>query len=141
MSLEANKALTRRMYEDMNKDNVDALFDILHVEYREETELSPDPLTRDSAVAMTRMLHAVVPGLHRTVLQQIAEGDTVVDVVEYSGKSEAAFRGLPAGLELRFKSVFVYRIEDGAIRETWSLRDRLSMYEQAGVTPEITKSP
>ena len=138
MSLEANKALTRRMYEEMNKNNVDALLEILHHDYREEFELSPEPLTRDAALAMTRVLHAVVPGLHRKLLQQIAEGDTVVDVVEYSGKSVAAFRGMPAGTELRFKSVLVYRIEDGAIRETWSMRDRLAMYEQAGITPEIT---
>lgn len=80
------------------------------------------------------------PSADRTVLQQVAEADTVVDVVEYSGKSVVEFRGFPAGLELTFKSVLVYRIEDGAIRETWSLRDRLALYEQAGVTPEITKS-
>jgi predicted ester cyclase len=141
VSLEANKALTRRMYEEMNKNNVDALVEILHSDYREETELTPDSLTRDTAVAMTRMLHSVIPGLHREVLQQIAEGDTVVDVVEYSGKSAAPFRGIPAGQEIRFKSVLVYRIEDGAIRETWSLRDRLAIYEQAGIAPEITKTP
>jgi predicted ester cyclase len=137
MTLEANKTLTRRLYEEMNKNNVEALLEILHPDYSEETELSPTPLTRDGAVAMTRLLHSVVPGLHRTLIQQVAEGDVVVDRVEYSGTSVAAFRGFPAGTSLRFTSVLVYRIHDAAIRETWSIRDRLAMYEQAGVQPEI----
>jgi predicted ester cyclase len=129
------------MYDEMNKNNVDALLEILHADYREETELAPTPLTRDTAVAVTRMIHSIVPGLRRTVLQQIAESDTVVDVVEYSGKSIAEFRGLPAGTELRMKLVLFYRIQDGSIREAWSMRDRLAMYEQAGVPPEIKQSP
>jgi predicted ester cyclase len=135
MSVEDNKELTRRLYDEMNNNNVDALNDLLAADYREEFEIGAAPLTRDAAIAMTRVLHSVVPGLRRSVEWQVAEGDVVVDCVTYTGTSVAEFRGIPAGTTLTFKSVLRYRMAGGRIAETWSIRDRLQMYEQAGIAP------
>lgn len=63
----------------------------------------------------------------------VAEGDRVVAKVTVSGVHDGEFRGIPAtGEPVSFDSVFLYRIEDGAVVEEEHRTDNLGLLEQLG---------
>ena len=49
MTCQEDKALTRRLYDEMSRNDVDALPHIGAPDDREATRLSPEPLTREQA--------------------------------------------------------------------------------------------
>lgn len=61
----------------------------------------------------------------------VAEGDRVVAKVTVSGVHDGEFRGIPpTGESVSFDSVFLYRIEDGAVVEEEHRTDNLGLLEQ-----------
>jgi predicted ester cyclase len=68
---------------------------------------------------------------HATIDRMFSSGDTLVAVVTSTGT-----RG---GKTISWTSVFIERFRDGRFIETWSLSDRLGMYQQLGVVPETQK--
>ena len=56
----------------------------------------------------------------------------------FYGTHQSEFVGLPATQrQVRYAGVNIFRIADGKIVEIWDLLDRLSLWQQLGVLPEI----
>jgi steroid delta-isomerase-like uncharacterized protein len=139
MSLEENKAVVLRNYEQLNRGNLVGAVDEL---YAEEFSLHvpglPEPVRGREAFKefVTAFFLNAFPDLRETAEDLIAEGDRVAIRESYQGTHTGEFQGLaPTGRVVRFTSTDIYRIVDGKIVEVWTELDALGMLQQLGAIP------
>jgi steroid delta-isomerase-like uncharacterized protein len=141
MSAEANKALVRRFYEEIDKGNLEALDELVAEDYLDH---SPPPFPglvpgREGLKQAFRMFWEATPGYHR-IEDQIAEGDKVVTRLTAYGKHEEDLPGAPrTGNDLKMTAIAIHRIENGRLAEKWSEKDVLGFLQQIGVIPRLAR--
>ena len=78
-------------------------------------------------------LHRAYPDLHVTAEDVIAEGDRVVVRNTVTGTHRGEYMGIaPTGRSVTYSEIFVFRVADGRIAETWGVVDVLSQLRQLG---------
>lgn len=138
-SLDSNKALIRRFYEEIDKGNLDAMDDLVAENY---VNHDPPPFPglaagRAGLKQAFLMFQKATPGRH-VIEDQIAEGDKVMTRLRGVGKHEGELAGIPpTGNDLDVKAVAIHRIADGKIVEHWSAVDSATMLAQLGVIPAL----
>jgi predicted ester cyclase len=76
------------------------------------------------------------PDLHVQVEDLIAEGDKVVSRNTVTGTHQGEYMGLqPTGKSVTYDEIFIFRLANGRITESWGVVDVLSQLRQLGVTP------
>ena len=140
MSAEMNKAIVRRMYEEVfNRRNL-ALADELAAP-ESITHQAPPGLAASGPEALrqvVQLLTTAFPDHHTTIEDLIAEGDKVVVRATFSGTHQGVFLGIPpTGKSFTQQQIDVMRITDGKVTEHWAVRDGLGMMRQLGVIPEL----
>jgi len=81
-------------------------------------------------------LHRAYPDLQVTAEDVIAEGDKVVARNTVTGTHRGEYIGVaPIGKSVTYNEIFVFRVADGRIAETWGVVDVLSQLRQLGATP------
>jgi predicted ester cyclase len=81
---------------------------------------------------------AAFPDFRATVLDQIAEGDTVVTREVFTGTHRGSFQGVePTGREVEIDVIDIVRVADSKIVEHWNCVDRLGLLAQLGAVPEM----
>jgi steroid delta-isomerase-like uncharacterized protein len=137
---EANKAIARRVIEDLFTKHNAALID----------EFFPDCVYRSPAVTelrgaayrqfLTQVL-AAFPDGRWTVEDQVAEGDKVVTRWSFTGIHRGNLMGIaPTGKQVTTTGVMIDRIVGGKITEEWEEYDALGMMQQLGVVPSMAKT-
>src|ERR1039457_2718778 len=118
MSAEANKALVRRFYEEIDKGNLDILDELVAPDYLDH---NPPPFPGlhagvDGLKQAFRIFREATPG-HHQIEDQIAEGDKVVTRLTSYGKHEGDLPGAPrTGNDLKMTSITIHRIARLRIR-------------------------
>jgi predicted ester cyclase len=92
---------------------------------------------------MKNWLHAM-PDYHCYIQDMIAEGDRVVSLLRFTGTQTGAFevasRTLtPGNAKVDDVEIFIMRLIDGKIVESWAAWDRLSVLEQLGAIEKPTQ--
>jgi steroid delta-isomerase-like uncharacterized protein len=78
------------------------------------------------------------PDLQMTFEDQISESDRVVTRWTATGTNLGPFQGMPAtGRPARVSGIFINRVVDGQITETWSSYDRLGLMHQLGFVKSV----
>ncbi|MEA2907436.1 MAG: hypothetical protein QOI12_4823 [Alphaproteobacteria bacterium] len=137
MSIEENKALVRRFYEEIDKGNLAAMDELVADDY---VDHNPPPLPglasgREGLKQAFRIFWEATPGYHQ-IEDQIAEGDRVVTRLTSYGKHEGDLPGAPrTGNDLKMSSITIHRIERGRLAEKWAEKDVLGFLKQIGVMP------
>jgi len=137
VSAEANKALVRRFYEEIDKGNLAAMDALVAEDYIDH---SPPPFPglaqgRAGLKQAFEIFWVATPGQHQ-VEDQIAEGDKVVTRIRVTGIHEDDLPGIPkTGNELEMTATVTHRIEEGRLAEKWSNKDELGFLQQLGVIP------
>ncbi|MEA2989042.1 MAG: hypothetical protein QOG83_1753 [Alphaproteobacteria bacterium] len=137
MSIEENKALVRRFYEEIDKGNLAAMDELVADDY---VDHNPPPLPglasgREGLKQAFRIFWEATPGYHH-IEDQIAEGDRVVTRLTSYGKHEGDLPGAPrTGNDLKMSSITIHRIERGRLAEKWAEKDVLGFLKQIGVMP------
>ncbi|HZP23664.1 MAG TPA: ester cyclase [Terriglobales bacterium] len=137
MSIEANKLLVRRFYEEIDKGNLEAMDELVATDY---VDHSPPPFPglapgREGLKQGFKIFWAATPGYHQ-IEDQIAEGDRVVTRLLYIGKHEGDLPGAPrTGNDLKMTSITIHRIANGKLVEKWAEKDVLGFLRQIGVIP------
>ena len=134
---EANKALARRVIEDLFTKHNMALID----------EFFPDCVYRSPAVRELRgaayrqflaQVLAAFPDGRWTVEDQIAEGDKVVTRWSFTGIHRGDVMGIaPTGKQVTSSGVMIDRVVGGKITEEWEEYDALGMMQQLGAVPSM----
>ena len=137
MSIEENKAIVRRFWEEFNKGNL-AIVDELcaadfvwHAPGGLQQVRGPERLKR-----ILTGFSTTFPDLFVTIEDLIAEGDKVVVRSTRTGTHRGEYRGMAAtGKQVTWTWVSICRIEGGKIVEEWDEGDHLSVMQQMGVVP------
>ncbi len=144
MSVEENKTLVRRHFEDAphNPDACEEIFlphfrfhSIQHVTMNPSLDSSPQ-----SEKAAYEWLKTVWGDWHMTVDEMIAEGDRVMVRWTFHGTHRGEFFGVPLTNEqVTYSGINIFRIADGKIAEIRDIFDRLWLWQQLGVLPETAE--
>jgi len=144
MTLEDNKVLVRRYFEDAprNPDVCDEIFQcrfifrsIQHITLNAETMSNPQEEKKTY-----RWLRAAWGDWHFTIDEMIAEDDRVMVRWTFNGTQQGDYFGLPPTHKpVTYSGINIFRIVDGKIAEISDIHDRLWLWQQLGVLPE-TKS-
>jgi steroid delta-isomerase-like uncharacterized protein len=135
MSVEENKALVRRFYEEVwARGNLDVADEVFAEEYARHDfrggEPEPGPEGQKRIAADFR---AAFPDLDWHVDFLIGEGDLVAGRWTATGTHTGPWAGVePTGNPMRFSGINVFRFEDGKVAEIWNHRDDLGLMQQLG---------
>jgi predicted ester cyclase len=135
VSIEDNKALVRRFYEDIDKGNLEAMDEFVAEDYLDH---NPPPFPglapgREGLKQAFKIFWEATPGYHR-IEDQIADGDKVVTRLTCVGKHERDLPGAPAtGNDLKTTSITIHRIANGKLVEKWAEKDVMAFLVQIGV--------
>lgn len=134
MSLDENKALFRRWFEDVVNANDYAVVDeLLAPNYRAHFPGAPEPIDRDGHKGMVETFAAAFPDWEEEIQDVIAEDDRVVLRVTAGGTHQGEFQGIPpTGDTVTITGIGIARIEDGQIVESWWDFDALGLMQQLG---------
>jgi steroid delta-isomerase-like uncharacterized protein len=138
MSLEANKLVARRIWDDVfNKRNLGAADELVAPDAINH-EAAPGVPARgpESLKAAVSWLSAAFPDMHMAIDDLVAEDDKVVLQTTLSGTHQGSFMGIaPTGRRFAQRQVHILRIKDGQAVEHWAVRDDLGFLQQLGAAP------
>ncbi len=134
MSAEANKALVRRFYTEINNGNIEIIDELIDENYIDH---NPPPFQlppgREGVKQAFRIFQIATPGFH-TIEDQIAEGDCVVTRLTSVGRHEGDLPGAPrTGNEMKMTSITIHRIANGRLVEKWSEKDVMALLTSIGL--------
>ena len=134
MSLQANKDLVRRYYEDVvSAGAVELIADFIAPEYVEVHDNVRHSLGIEGARDHLAGVRRTYPDLDLTVEQQIAEDDWVVSRVTMRGTHAGEWNGIkPTGRSLMMTAVNIDRVVDGRIVEHGGAANLLGPLMEAG---------
>jgi MFS transporter, DHA2 family, methylenomycin A resistance protein len=136
-----NKAIFTRFIDAMNSHDDEVISSTID-ELFEPDALINTPLPIEATGAekqkqVFRRLHRAFPDLHVTVEDLIAEADKVVGRNTVTGTHHGEYMGLkPTGKPVTYQEIFIFRLTDGRIAETWGVVDVLSQLKQLGAIPD-----
>jgi steroid delta-isomerase-like uncharacterized protein len=142
MSIEANKALIRRLYDEgFNKGRVELADEIIAADFVDQGAAPGLPSTGPESFKQTlQVFRTAFPDMHATIEDMIAEGDKVAMRCRWHGTHLGEFFGAPAtGRSFTLTSTDVLRIERGKIAEHWGNEDDLGMLRQLGILSELAE--
>jgi ketosteroid isomerase-like protein len=125
-SVEANKALVRRLIEIVNEGDLGAIGEVATGDIARDAERWIGPFRRS------------FPDFRMEVVDVIAEGDKVVGHFKCSGTHEGEWRGRPAtGRRVEgIDEIYVFRVEDGRLASALAIvEDNLTRLRQLGIEP------
>ncbi|HEX3054488.1 MAG TPA: ester cyclase [Aggregatilineaceae bacterium] len=143
MSIEENKAIVRRYYDDapFNLAACDEIFApcfdfhaIVHTNLTSQTGQS-SPADEKAFIEQYKTIWG---GWNFKIEEMIAEGDRVMVRWSSHGTHLHAYNGLPpTNREVANSGINIFRIADGKIAEVWDIYDRLWVWQQLGVLPDV----
>jgi predicted ester cyclase len=135
MSIEANKALIRRVYELSTQKDVAKLFELYDPGYIEHLRNGDQSL--EQLKAGIPVIFAALPDIKFTIEDIVAEGDKVAYRVTITGTHTGVpYMGVaPSGKKIEMRNTSIKRIANGRLAESWGTLDTLSAMRQLGLIP------
>jgi predicted ester cyclase len=139
MSLEHNKALTRRFIEEIWHQGKLAVADeILTADYLDHAGPPNLPIGPDAVKVQVMAYRSGVPDLSFTVDMLVAEGDFVVCRWTGRGTQTGTLFGIPpTGRYGEMTGTHIFRAENNKLAERWGNSDDLGLLQQLGVIPQM----
>jgi predicted ester cyclase len=134
MSVERNKAVVRRLFEDaVNRRNLTVVDELVNPTLSVAKGVPDGP---EGMKALIGWLHKVFANLEFQVVEMIGEGDKVVVRLSARGTHQGEYLGYRAtGKSVAFDEVEIFRLEKGQIMELLIVADRVAILKQIGAIP------
>ena len=133
MSFEENKAIIRKMFESINKQDLTAMNDLMAPDF----VLRMHGREKQGWEANKQFLESEMrafPDLHVTIEEIISEGELVCFRLKETATHNGEYRGLAAtGRKLSYSVAAFWRLVEGKIVEGWVVYDQLDFLDQLGV--------
>ena len=138
MSVEENKALARRYFEEVfNQWNLDSVEELLSSDYVQHDPVRPEPMDREHLKQTYPLFRSALRDLHFAVEDLIGDGDKVVARYTFRGTHQGDFQGAaPSGNPVTGTGIGIFRLDNGRIAEVWAQWDRLGFMQQLGLVPD-----
>jgi len=136
----SNKAIVRRFHDATSTGDLEQISKTIDELVAPEAVIhTPLPIQATGPQLLKEVfarLHTAFPDLHITIEALIAEGDKVVSRNTVTGTHHGDYMGIPpTGKPVVYNEIFILRIVDGRIVETWGIVDVFSQMQQLGVMP------
>jgi steroid delta-isomerase-like uncharacterized protein len=134
----ANKELALAAFEAVADGNMDALDNLIAVDYVRHCQATPDVQVNSLEDFKKYLLgdRESFPDPDLRVVHLIAEDNLVAFWATYAGVQEGPIGQFPAtGNRMEIAFAGIHRIEDGKIAETWVIWDNLAALTQLGLWP------
>jgi steroid delta-isomerase-like uncharacterized protein len=135
MTIEENKALHKRIYEEIwNKGNLSVADEVFADSYI----YHPFPQRRGPEwyKEMYHDFAEAFDDFHCKIEDMIAEGDKVMVRNTITGTHVREFWGVaPTGKQISITEIAIIRIEGGKVVEEWGFPDMFSLMQQLGAIP------
>ena len=144
MSIEANKATVRRLYDEFwNAEKLEVADELLHPDYVFDEGYGAGAPSVEAMKEGTRFWHRVLPNIHFTIEDMIAEGETVVvrwtARGAHQGDWEMELGTVPAsGQATTTPGTSSYYLRDGKIIRDENHIDFVSLLKQMGARIEAS---
>ena len=137
MSVEQNKAIVRRYYDEvLNRGHISVLDEIASEHYVENDPFPGQGDGRGDLKARVSTLLTAFSPCTFAVEDIVAEGDRVVVRWRSSGNHSGDFLGMPAtNRDYTIAGVDIHRVTDARMAEHWHVVDQLSQLQQLGMIP------
>ncbi|HZN88487.1 MAG TPA: ester cyclase [Thermoleophilaceae bacterium] len=121
-TLEANKALIRRVFEEViPAGDASAMRELAAPDFLDHDPLPGQPPGAAGAEYVVATMHGAHPDLRFTIEDLVAEGDRVVIRWTLRGTNTGPLFGRPpTGQEVELAAVVIFRIADGRLAERWA---------------------
>ena len=141
MSVDQNKALIRRLYEEaFNKGNLEVVDEILspnYVRHGLAPGATPGP---ESTKQVFTMMRTAFPDIRITIEPMVGEGDMVAAQLTHHGTHRGEFMGIaPTGKQVTVTAIGIYHFANKKLVEAWIQMDELGMLKQLGGVPPVGK--
>ena len=136
MSAEENKALARRVIEEMfNKGNLALADELIAPEYVDHDPAMPEDIRGPEGFKQyVGAYRSAFSDLHVGIEDQIAEGDKVVTRWTGTGTHDGEFASIaPTGNRVTLPGMEIVRISGGKLVEGWEGYDSMNLMRQLGV--------
>jgi len=142
VSLEENKAVVRRWIEEINKQNLAVLDELVASDFFHPTWQLRGP---EGMKQFYAMFLKGFPDCHETIEDMVAEGNKVWHRFRTTGTHTGEFvygtvRLAPTGKKVTWTGVNFWRIVDGKVVEKGSVYDMLDFLRQLGVIEYTEKA-
>ena len=138
MSTEVNKAVERRVFEEINKGNLGVIDELFAPEYVYHGPAGMEAKGPEGFKQLMTITRVGFPDWNMEIKDMIAEGDMVATRATYSGTHKGEFRGIPpTGKHFSMAAQVMVRFVDGKEVEAWGLGDMVAMLQQLGVAPPM----
>jgi predicted ester cyclase len=134
MSPEANKALIRRWFEELDKRNFAIIDELIPEDYIDHNPPLPDlPPGREGVRQASLRLYAAFPDAVHILEDQMADGDKVMTRLTTRATFTAEILGFhPTGKQVEVSGMAVHRISNGQLIEHWAHLDMVGFLQQMG---------
>lgn len=136
MSVEQNKTMVRRVFEEGINQNKPHVFDeVIGTTYVNHS--MPAPLPGPEGLKMVvGMFHTAFPDLHITLEEVLGEGNKVATRGYFTGTHKGEFNGIPAtGKTVQVSYIDIWWVENSKLVENWVQMDMVGLMQQLGVIP------
>jgi len=142
MSVEHNKALFRRLLDELNRGNLGVVDEIVAPDAILIAPHHPDPAHGPAEFKAEFGGAGAALDLQYTLEEQVAEGDRVAARFIARGTHQREFLGIPPSRRpLEIPVQVLYRVADGKITEYRLSFDQLDLLRQLGAAPGSTAAP
>lgn len=135
---EQNKAIVRRLYEEIDKGNLDVVDELWAADHVFHNAGSP-PMDATSHKQLLQMYQDAFGDWRQEITNMISEDDQVVTFFTFHGTHRGELMGIPpTGETVEVVAVAIDRLKDGRIAQEWTVFDGLGMLQQLGAVPAPT---
>ena len=146
MSLDENKEMSRRLYEEVfGRGNLGAADQILDAECVNHGPGAPPSIGCEQIKRQANLLRTAMPDFEAILNDQFAEGDRVVS--RWTGRgTHTGPLTMPSGTlppsrqAVSFDEIRIDRFAGGRIVESWFIPDRMALWQQLGLLPATKAS-
>lgn len=142
MSLEQNKTIARRFFEELwnerKLETADEIFasDCVTHQLQSGAEIAAVPRNAEAIKEHIGEWLRGFPDLHFTVEEMIAENDRVVTCAVMRGTHAGIWHGIPAtGKEISIRMTVTHQVVSRKIVADWVLIEALGFFQQLGFLP------
>ena len=136
MSPEENKAIVRRYQDALNRNDLDALDEIVAADVRMPNALPGFPPGLEGAKLNHKASVSIFAEWRVTIEDMVADEEKVAVRIMMSGHHTGPLGDIPpTGKRFNMAGVYFVRIADGKIVEHWGMGDTTAMMQQLGLAP------
>ena len=135
MSATDNKALSRRYFETVSKDNLSIFNEVF-----DDNFVSDDPAVPDTISSVEEAKHhfatllQAFPDMKYRIIDQVTDENSIVTYWSAHATHTGSYYGIPpTGKEFTITGMNLWRIAHGKVVEGWVSRDDLGMMRQLGL--------